>query len=69
MYNQVLSTELQATNQHVVLDKINRNINIDTFLSEPPMQVHKIPFNMREEFPYFDTSYMNDPGKARKRTT
>ncbi|KAK0157852.1 hypothetical protein PV328_011542 [Microctonus aethiopoides] len=69
LYNQVLSTKLQATNQHVTLDKINPNINIDTFLSEPPMQVHKIPFNMREEFPYFDTSYMNDPGKARKRTT
>lgn len=53
-------------NESVSLNKIDPNVKADTYMNNlKPLQVHKLPFNIQQEFPYFDTSYMNDPSNKK----
>lgn len=65
LYNQSIVAALTKMNEHVSLEKINPNAKIDTYIGEvKPPQVYKLPFNMQQEFPYFDMNYMNDPSNS-----
>jgi len=56
-------------NKNVSLEKIDPNAKIDAYISEvKPPQVYKLPFNMQQEFSYFDMNYINDPSNINKRT-
>lgn len=66
LYNQELGAGLEASGQRIGFEKINANINASTFLNKRPQQVNKIPFNISQEFPYFNTAYMNDPKKLKR---
>lgn len=65
LYSQALQANLQRTIERVPLERIDPGMKVSAYLgqSKPP-QVHKLPFNIHQEFPYFDSSYMNDPRKA-----
>lgn len=57
---------LKSTNEQVPLEKVDPGAKVDSYINEvKPPQVHKLPFNMQQELPYFDTSYMNDPSSAK----
>ncbi|XP_043288364.1 neither inactivation nor afterpotential protein C isoform X2 [Venturia canescens] len=65
LYSQALQANLQTTIERVPLERIDPGMKVSAYLgqSKPP-QVNKLPFNIHQEFPYFDSSYMNDPRKA-----
>nr|XP_012228924.1 PREDICTED: neither inactivation nor afterpotential protein C isoform X1 [Linepithema humile]XP_012228934.1 PREDICTED: neither inactivation nor afterpotential protein C isoform X1 [Linepithema humile] len=65
LYNQSTVATLKKVNECVSLEKIDPSVKIDTYISKiKPPQVHKLPFDMKQEFLYFDTSYMNDPSNV-----
>ncbi|RLU25647.1 hypothetical protein DMN91_001804 [Ooceraea biroi] len=64
LYNQSIVAALEKSNKHVSLEKVDPNAKIDAVGNVKPPQVHKLPFNLQQEFSCFDTSYMNDPAKA-----
>ncbi|XP_077275817.1 STKc_myosinIII_N_like and MYSc_Myo21 domain-containing protein ninaC isoform X1 [Temnothorax americanus] len=66
LYNQSIVAALEKMNEHVVsLEKIDPSAKIDAYVNEvKPPQVYKLPFNMQQELPYFDTNYMNDPSNV-----
>ncbi|XP_016842665.1 neither inactivation nor afterpotential protein C isoform X2 [Nasonia vitripennis] len=68
LYNQAVVGALQTSNERVPLERIEPHDNPDAFLgpSRPP-DVHKLPFNIHSELPFYDTSHMHDPTKARRR--
>ncbi|XP_034933693.1 neither inactivation nor afterpotential protein C isoform X2 [Chelonus insularis] len=68
LYNQTCFANLQENTQRAPLDKIDPNANKNLYLDNRPRQVHKLPFDLYNEFPFFDTSYMNDPLKGRRGT-
>ncbi|XP_025994439.1 neither inactivation nor afterpotential protein C isoform X2 [Solenopsis invicta] len=62
LYNQSIVAVLKKINENVPLEKIDPNAKINTYTNEvKPPQVYKLPFNIQQEFPYFDTNYINDP--------
>ncbi|KAL0107922.1 hypothetical protein PUN28_014885 [Cardiocondyla obscurior] len=66
LYSQSVVATLEKINEHVVsLSKIDPNAKVDAYISEmKPPQVHKLPFNMQQELPYFDMTYMNNPSNT-----
>ncbi|XP_014215430.1 neither inactivation nor afterpotential protein C isoform X2 [Copidosoma floridanum] len=68
LYNQSVVGALQMSNERVPLERIDPCDNPDAFLGPVrPPNVHKLPFDMHHEMPFYDTSHMNDPTRARKR--
>ncbi|XP_020292574.1 neither inactivation nor afterpotential protein C isoform X2 [Pseudomyrmex gracilis] len=66
LYNQSIVITLKTMNESVSLNKVDPNVKADTYMNNlKPLQVHKLPFNIQQEFPYFDTSYMNDPSNIK----
>ncbi|XP_035717983.1 neither inactivation nor afterpotential protein C-like isoform X4 [Vespa mandarinia] len=67
LFNQAIAGTLEATNERVPLDKIDPGIKASTYLGQmKPPQVHKLPFDIYHDMPYFDTSYMNNPTGKKK---
>lgn len=65
LYNQSTVAILEKANTSVSLEKIDPSVKIHTYKNEvKPPQVHKLPFDMKLELSYFDTSYMNDPSNV-----
>lgn len=55
-------------NERTPLEKIDPGIRPSAYLGPfKPPQVYKLPFDMRHELPFFDTNYMNDPTKFKKK--
>lgn len=68
LFNQSLAAKLQTTIERVPLEKIDPGMKKTAYLGQTiPPQVHKLPFDFRQELPYFDTTYMNDPSKAKSK--
>ncbi|XP_011500567.1 PREDICTED: neither inactivation nor afterpotential protein C [Ceratosolen solmsi marchali] len=68
LYNQATVGALQMSNERVPLERIDPHENPDAFLGPAPLlTVHKLPFNFHTELPFYDTSHMHDPSKARRR--
>ncbi|KYN33316.1 Neither inactivation nor afterpotential protein C [Trachymyrmex septentrionalis] len=62
LYNQSIMATLQKLNENVSLEKVDPSTKIDTYISKvKPPEVYKLPFNIQQEFPYFDMNYINDP--------
>ncbi|XP_015178394.1 PREDICTED: neither inactivation nor afterpotential protein C isoform X2 [Polistes dominula] len=69
LYNQAIAVTLEATNERIPLDKIDPNIKASSYIGQTkPPQVNKLPFDIYREMPYFDTSYMSNTGKKKKKT-
>ncbi|XP_012289083.1 neither inactivation nor afterpotential protein C [Orussus abietinus] len=67
LFNQAIVGTLQGTNERVPLERIDPGVKASSYLGQTrPPQVHKLPFDMHQELPFFDTSYMNDPSKAKR---
>ncbi|XP_012540143.1 neither inactivation nor afterpotential protein C isoform X2 [Monomorium pharaonis] len=66
LYSQSIVAALEKINENVFLEKIDPNAKINTYISEiRPPQVYKLPFNIQQEFPYFDMNYVNDPSNIK----
>ncbi|XP_033207351.1 neither inactivation nor afterpotential protein C isoform X2 [Belonocnema kinseyi] len=69
LYNQAIVGELQMTNERTPLEKIDPGIKPSAYLGPlKPPQVHKLPFDIHRELPFFDTNYINDPSKTRRKS-
>ncbi|XP_043670504.1 neither inactivation nor afterpotential protein C isoform X3 [Vespula pensylvanica] len=67
LFNQATAGTLEATNERIPLDKIDPGIKASAYLGQmKPPQVHKLPFDIYHEMPYFDTSYMKNPSGKKK---
>ncbi|KAI4482907.1 hypothetical protein M0802_013616 [Mischocyttarus mexicanus] len=68
LFNQAIAGTLEVTNERIPLDKIDPGIKASAYIGQmKPPQVHKLPFDIYREMPYFDTSYMSNPtGKKKK---
>ncbi|XP_023317073.1 neither inactivation nor afterpotential protein C isoform X2 [Trichogramma pretiosum] len=68
LYNQAVVGALQMSNERVPLERIDHNDdNPEAFLGpRKPPTVHKIPFDIHSELPFYDTTHMTDP-KSRPR--
>lgn len=58
---------VQASNERIALERVDPGTQPELFFgpSRPP-EVHKLPFDMYSELPFFDTSYMREPNRRRK---
>ncbi|XP_048508226.1 neither inactivation nor afterpotential protein C isoform X2 [Athalia rosae] len=65
LFNQSIIAKLQTTSERVPLERINPGIKASLYLGERRLHVHKLPFDLKEELPFFDSSYMSDPTKSR----
>lgn len=65
LFNQTMIAKLQTTSDRVPLERINPGIKASLYLGERRPAVNKLPFDMKEELPFFDSSYMSDPTKIR----
>ncbi|KAJ8686537.1 hypothetical protein QAD02_022331 [Eretmocerus hayati] len=66
LYNQAMVGALQMSNERVPLERIDPHDNPEAFLGPPrPPNVHKLPFDMHNELPFYDTTHMNDPTARR----
>lgn len=56
-------------NERVLLERIDPVLSVSSYLGpRQHPEVHKLPFDIHYELPFFDTTYMSDPTKARKKT-
>ncbi|XP_058802662.1 neither inactivation nor afterpotential protein C [Phymastichus coffea] len=68
LYNQAVVGAVQASNERVPLERIDPHANPATFLGPVrPPEVHKLPFDVHSELPFYDTSRMTDPSMPRVR--
>ncbi|XP_015610405.1 neither inactivation nor afterpotential protein C isoform X2 [Cephus cinctus] len=69
LYNQATVGVLRMNIDRVPLERVEPGIKVSSYLgNRRPPQVHKLPFDIRQEMPFFDTSFMNDPSKTHKGT-
>ncbi|XP_046607249.1 neither inactivation nor afterpotential protein C isoform X1 [Neodiprion virginianus] len=61
LFNQSMIAKLQTTSERVPLERINPGVKASLYLGERRLTVNKLPFDMNQELPYFDSSYMSDP--------
>ena len=71
LFNQAAVGALQMSNERVPLERIDRKNtdNPEAFLGprRPPV-VHRLPFDIRQELPFYNTSHMRDPtNRVRRR--
>ncbi|XP_051158327.1 neither inactivation nor afterpotential protein C isoform X3 [Leptopilina boulardi] len=68
LFNQAIVGELQMINERTPLERIDPGIRPSSYLGPlKPPQVYKLPFNIHHELPFFDTAFMNDPTKIKKK--
>ncbi|KAG7201550.1 hypothetical protein KM043_004299 [Ampulex compressa] len=68
LFNQAIVGVLETTNERIPLERVETGANASAYLGQAkPPQVHKLPFDMHQELPYFDTNYMSDPTRFKKR--
>ncbi|XP_043467066.1 neither inactivation nor afterpotential protein C isoform X3 [Leptopilina heterotoma] len=68
LFNQATVGKLQMINERTPLERIDPGIKTSSYLGPlKTPQVYKLPFDIHEELPYFDTAYMNDPTKIKKK--
>ncbi|XP_015118625.1 neither inactivation nor afterpotential protein C [Diachasma alloeum] len=66
LFNQALNSAMHKSNLKVPSGRIDPNVTVDSFLEKRMPQVHKLPFDLSQEFPMFDTTYMNEPSTSRR---
>lgn len=55
-------------NERTPLERIDPGIRPSSYLGPlKPPQVYKLPFNIHHELPFFDTAFMNDTTKIKKK--